>query len=171
MHGKIKCVSMALTSALVLFIASPAYARKGGLIRWIFEDHPIFGYVLLGIVLLVVAAVVVSMIKGGQKIKEAEEKLLKFAGLMRMKKFDQAKALCKECFVEDWTGVYRGDHVRHNSKVLERLIESIKTSGQPVPPALEELAKAFKAQVAKGKEAKVDVMDAHDQVLALIQQV
>lgn len=176
MTFKVKCVYMWAVSTAVLIIANPAYAARGegGIfraIRILYRDHPTLAYILGGVAMLAVGFVIYSKMKSGKKIQEKEEKLRQYGTLMKDGKHAEAKALCKECWLDEWTGVYRGDSVRHNSKVLERLMQAIKASGQGVPPQLEQLAAAFKAQLAEGDKAKVDLLDNHDEVKAMIQKV
>lgn len=154
--------------ALCLLWSTPAHAGAVGvivkLIARLAENHPVLAGVLAAVVGLLFVAVVISTRKTGKKMKEKEQALLRIPGLIEAGKIEDAKDLCKLCFVEDWTGVYRGDLVVYDSKVLRLLMDAIEAEGGAVSPELAKIAAAFKSQAPKGPQAKVDLMDSHDEL-------
>jgi hypothetical protein len=160
-------ITMAASFLFVSLQPYAAHAQEESLINTIPKSYIIVAIVVGNIILFSLVRIINT--KAKKMIVEKQETLKSYNTLMSAKKYDDAIALCKECFVKDSTGTYKGIWVTHDSDVLDKLIHAMNEAGRQVPPQLEDLAKEFKAQAAQ-ETPVIEFGDKHDAVKQVIAQ-
>ena len=92
-------ITMAFSFLLVTLQPAAAHARNGkGILRFIFEDHPTAGVIVIGIIIFLVVITYFIMFMSSKKVQEKQEALKRYNVLLRTKRYDEVIALCKDCF-------------------------------------------------------------------------